>query len=205
MAEQRRGPGRPRTRTAEEAQPPAADPRQARTAAEREIAREEVARTPAEQREAQRIRVEQSGERPVAYDDMGTHPFYPRGEKAAKGKAYVVLHGAVGPYRRGSVVHEGMFPEGADFRRLLRLEAIRPASDEEAATLWDEFDPAPLPTLQEAIYSDSPPTLPHVQGIATSDEEVRAFMSGQGGLGPKPETPEQAQRMSDEAQEHVGE
>jgi hypothetical protein len=169
-------------------------PRTARTPLEREQARVENARSGADLREAQRIRVEQTGHRPFVGGTTGTHGVSTL-EKS--GKQYRIVHGAVGEHTMGSTVHASQFPEHTDFQRLLDLGAVVESDDnldeDEEFGLLDLAD-APQETLTEAAYSESPPTLPRVDGIDVEPHVVRAAMKqGIGTDEPREESPE-AQR-----------
>lgn len=184
-----------------------ASPLTARDPLARERAREAQATTPAARRDAQRIRSEGGfSPRRNSSASAGTHT---AGKAGATGERFIVLHGMVGPHTAGSIVKQRDFVDGVDMQRLLDLQAIRPLTrDEDADNPDDEayFEEAPLETLSEALRSDSPPTLPYAPAVAASQADLnKAAASPSAHIDPLPETQEEAERMSEEAQEqHSG-
>jgi hypothetical protein len=172
------------------------NPRTALTPVEREQARVDMANGPHDLREAHRIRVEQTGMRPFAGDNFGTHPLMT--DEEPSGRRFVVQHGAVGPHPRGAVVHESHIGDQRAIDRLIGLGAIKAHredsdEDDEDEDIFDiaDIESPPEPSLTESAYSESPPTLPHVQGIDATQEEARhAVRTGVGTSQPREETAE---------------
>lgn len=156
----------------------------------------------ADQREAQRIRLEATGHRPFVGDNMGTHTI---SDDRPTGRRLTVLHGAVGPHPRGATIYESHIGDARRTADLVASGALAWAGGDEEVDDDDEEDEeddgdesevvgelnlVPNQTLNEAAFSDSPPTLPRTDGIDVTQQEVDAAMAaGVGTSGPR--TPEE--------------
>lgn len=108
--------------------------------------------------------------------ETGTHPGVARISGERPGQYFTVQHGMLGPFLKGTRVHESQLGLDKDKDEAAYYENINRLRDSGALVLADAVEDAPeeddLPTLEEEVFNtDSPPTLPRVDGTTATPEE----------------------------------